>query len=118
MPQQLHFKPLNAAVLHRVAQRFLQRAEQAQRNIRRQPARNSAVLEVDDHLLMVCQFLAEPAHSRHDPEEFQSWRVQIPGKRGNVRGNFRSLLAQLLQALAQLRLCVRSRVHESLQLDT
>ena len=47
MPQQLHLKPLNAAVLHRVAQRFLQHTEQAQRNIRRPAARNGAVLEVD-----------------------------------------------------------------------
>ena len=69
---QLHFEAPDPAVFCRIVEGFLQNSEEAKRNVRRQRGWQIADFEVDLHLLLLPELLAESSHGGSYARIFQS----------------------------------------------
>jgi len=65
---QLHFEVPYPTVFCRVVEGFLQNSEEAERNVRRQRAGQIVDFEVNLHLLLLAELLAETSHGRSNTQ--------------------------------------------------
>src|SRR5262249_4706939 len=88
----------SAGMPERVAQRFLQHAEQAKRRILGEILRNALSTEVDVHVMPCGKFAAEAGGCRCQAQKLQLCRVQPLRDDLNPPRQFSRLIADLLDA--------------------
>ena len=74
---QSHFKVSYSTVFRRIVEGFLQNSEEAQRNVRRQVARQIVDVEVNLNFLLLGELLAEASDGSSNTQVLQFCRVQL-----------------------------------------
>jgi len=93
------------AVLHGVLQRFLEDAEETNRNVAGQGPGNAIMRELDFDLLLFCKFAAKTLGCCDQPEQFQLRRMQFMRDGVDVADDRRDAPSEVAQVVAEIGIC-------------